>query len=359
VSAELRQLRERCDAFDALADALRTPDGWLSYLAVALRDQLHESARQDPARPSSLEQVCTALIDRDEALRQAWADLERARTLAADWETEVVAVRRDNLELHSLLRGARAQQSQAEERARTLEQKAKEADDLKAALDTKAAALAVAEDQLLQERTARQGAEGQLQQEWAALADALSALEQERVARETAQKSLEGRNAGFSKLEGELVVLSITSASQELALQEQSETLNGLEQAVEAGRRALEVEKKQVEGKSLFVSCFAEFPLESSPPFLILFLLGNFRLVHHAGACGRAGRGAADLLQLLRAGVALRGPRDLLGRGGGRGAGWELAGQPPARPWRARHQAHAPGAAPRRPEGPRGGAISL
>jgi hypothetical protein len=29
MSAELRQLWERCDAFDALADALRTPDGWL------------------------------------------------------------------------------------------------------------------------------------------------------------------------------------------------------------------------------------------------------------------------------------------------------------------------------------------
>jgi hypothetical protein len=27
VNAELRQLRERCSAFDALADALRTPDG--------------------------------------------------------------------------------------------------------------------------------------------------------------------------------------------------------------------------------------------------------------------------------------------------------------------------------------------
>jgi predicted nucleic acid-binding Zn-ribbon protein len=190
----------------------------LSYRAVALRDQLQECERQDAARPSTLERVCTALIDRDEALRQARADLERARTLAADWETEVVAVRRDNLELHSLLRGARAQQGQAEERARVLEQKAKEADDLKAALDAKAAALAVAEDQLLQERTARQGAEGQLQQERAALADARSALEQERVAREAAQKSLEGRNAEFSKLEGELVVLSITSASQELAL---------------------------------------------------------------------------------------------------------------------------------------------
>jgi chromosome segregation ATPase len=213
-------------------------------------------------------------------------DLERARTLAADREAEVVAVRRDNLELHSLLRGARAQQSQAEERARALEQKAKEADDLKAALDAKAAALAVAEDQLLQERAARQGAEGQLQQERAALADARSALEQERVAREAAQKSLEGRNAEFSKLEGELMVLSITSASQELALQEQSETLNGLEQAVEAGRRALGVEKKQVEGKSLFISCFADFRLESSPPFLILFSLGNFRLAHRARARG-------------------------------------------------------------------------
>jgi dsDNA-specific endonuclease/ATPase MutS2 len=72
----------------------------------------------------------------------------------------VAGVRNDNLELHSLLRGAQAQQSQAKERARALEQKAKEADDLKAALDAKVAALAVAEDQLLQERTARQGAEG-------------------------------------------------------------------------------------------------------------------------------------------------------------------------------------------------------
>jgi polyhydroxyalkanoate synthesis regulator protein len=116
---------------------------------MALRDQLHESARQDPAHPSTLEQVCTALIDRDEALRQARADLEKTRTLAANWEAEVASVRNDNLELHSLLRGAQAQQSQAEERARALEQKAKEADNLKAALEAKVAALAVAEDQLL------------------------------------------------------------------------------------------------------------------------------------------------------------------------------------------------------------------
>jgi uncharacterized coiled-coil protein SlyX len=128
----------------------------------------------------------------------------------------------------------------------------------------------------------------------------------------------------FSKLEGKLVVLSITSASQEQALKEQSETVYGLQQAVEAERRALEVETKQVEGRSLFVFCFADFPLEGSSPFLISLLLATFRPAHRAGARDRPCRGTAGLLQLLRAGAAgaaLCGPRDLPGRGGGRGAG--------------------------------------
>jgi hypothetical protein len=149
--------------------------------------------------------------------------------------------------------------------------------------------LAIAEDRLLQERTSRQGAQGQLQQERAALVDARSALERERTAREAAQKSLEERNAEFSKLEGELLVLSITSASQEQALKEQSDTVNGLQQAVEAERRALEVEKRQVEGRSLFVFCFADFPLGDSPPFLISLLLETFRPAHRAGARDRPG----------------------------------------------------------------------
>jgi chromosome segregation ATPase len=146
VNAELHQLRERCGAFDALADALRTPDGWLSYRAVALRDELPESTRQDPARRSSLERVCTAPIDRDEALWQARSDLEKMRTLATNWEAEVASVRGENRGLRSSLEGAQAQQRQAEERARALEQRAKEADDLKAALDAKVVALAVAEE---------------------------------------------------------------------------------------------------------------------------------------------------------------------------------------------------------------------
>jgi uncharacterized protein HemY len=45
MAAELRQLRERCNAFDVLADALGTPDSWLSYRAEALRDQLQECER--------------------------------------------------------------------------------------------------------------------------------------------------------------------------------------------------------------------------------------------------------------------------------------------------------------------------
>jgi chromosome segregation ATPase len=150
------------------------------------------------------------------------------RTLASNWEAEVTTVRADNQEVRTWLLEAQAQQSQAEERARAAEQKAKEADELKATLDAKVAALATAEDQLLQEHTARQGVEGQIQQERAALADAWSALERERTAREAAQKSLEERNVEFSKLEGELVVLSITSASQEQSLKEQSDTVVGL-----------------------------------------------------------------------------------------------------------------------------------
>jgi hypothetical protein len=71
MSAELRRLREQCDALDALAEALRTQDGWLSYRAEALRDQLLEHEGQAAARPPVIEQICTTLIDRDEALQQA------------------------------------------------------------------------------------------------------------------------------------------------------------------------------------------------------------------------------------------------------------------------------------------------
>jgi hypothetical protein len=51
MSAELRHLREQRDTFDALTDALGTPNGWLSYRAEALRDLPLEYERQAAARP--------------------------------------------------------------------------------------------------------------------------------------------------------------------------------------------------------------------------------------------------------------------------------------------------------------------
>jgi chromosome segregation ATPase len=160
MSAELSQLREQHDALDALAEALRTRDGWLSYRAEALRDQLLELEGQATTRPSTIERIHTVLIDRDEALQQARGDLERARTVATGWEAEVVSIRTQNRQARVALLEAQSQQSWAEERAREAEQRAKKAEDLKPALAAKVAAVAIAEEQLRQERAARQEAEG-------------------------------------------------------------------------------------------------------------------------------------------------------------------------------------------------------
>jgi hypothetical protein len=46
-------------------------------------------------------------------------DLEKMRTLAANWEAEVASVHNDNRELRSSLQGAQAQQRQAEPRRPT------------------------------------------------------------------------------------------------------------------------------------------------------------------------------------------------------------------------------------------------
>jgi chromosome segregation ATPase len=247
MSTELRQLREQRDAFDALTEALRTRDGWLAYRVEALRDQLLELEGQSTARPYAIERVRTALIDRDEALEQARGDLERARTVATDWEAEVVSIWTQNRQVRAELEETRSQQGWAEERAREAKQKAKEAEELKAALTAKVAVVVAAEEQLRQERADRQEAEGQLQQERAALVDARSALEREHAALEKVQTSLKEREAEVSKLDGELIALSISNADQLWSLEEQSTTVVSLQQAVEGGRQALEGERKQVE----------------------------------------------------------------------------------------------------------------
>jgi chromosome segregation ATPase len=155
MSAELRQLQEQGDALDALAEALRTPNSWLAYRAEALCNQLLELEGQVTARPSAIERIRTALIDRDEALQQERGDAERAHAMATDWEAKVTSIRTQNREVRVWLLEAQSQQSRVEERAREAEQRAKEAEELKAALATKVAAVATAEEQLRQERAAR------------------------------------------------------------------------------------------------------------------------------------------------------------------------------------------------------------
>jgi septal ring factor EnvC (AmiA/AmiB activator) len=164
---------------------------------------------------------------------------------------------------------------------------------LKAALAAKVAAVATTEEQLRQECAARQEAEGQLQQERAALADARSVLEREHAALEEVRTSLKEREADVSKLDGELIALSISNADQQRSLEEQSATVISLQQVVEAERRALEVEKKQVEGKSPLCFSFCWSSLRGSVPLLISFA----RVVQ---ACSRRSRPSAELSRWKR-----------------------------------------------------------
>jgi hypothetical protein len=85
------------------------------------------------------------------------------------------------------------------------------------------------------------------------------------------RKSLEKRDAEVSRLDGELIALSISNANQERSLEEQGATVVSLLQAVEAERHALEVEKKQVEGKSPLCSLFWWFFPQGFVPLLISF----------------------------------------------------------------------------------------
>jgi hypothetical protein len=98
------------------------------------------------------ERVRTALVERDDTLRRAREDLAGVCSVTAAWEAKVVSARAQLRQDRAALEGAQAWQSQAEERT-------KEAEGLRTTLADKAAALAVAEEQLPQDQAARQQAE--------------------------------------------------------------------------------------------------------------------------------------------------------------------------------------------------------
>jgi chromosome segregation ATPase len=186
--------------------------------------------------------VRTTLLEWDDALWRAREDLEGARSLASTWEAEVVAAR-----------------AQLQEGRTALE----EAEGRKTALVDKAAMLTMAEEQLRQERAARQEADDQLQREQAALVEAQAALEQERMAWEEALGQLQRERAALeeawatlqkqeeevSRLNGELVQISISHEDQRQSLEEQEASYLKLQREAEETRESLEVEKKHVEGK--------------------------------------------------------------------------------------------------------------
>jgi hypothetical protein len=88
--------------------------------------------------------VKAALLEQDEALRKACEDLATMRIVAAEWETELALTRAQLQQDLATLEGARSWQSQAEE-------KAKEAEQLRANLADKVASLTMTEEKLQQE----------------------------------------------------------------------------------------------------------------------------------------------------------------------------------------------------------------
>jgi chromosome segregation ATPase len=180
LSSERNWYRDQYDALDALIEALRTDNGWLEYRLQAVRDELLEQDAHAAEDAFAVAKVWTTLLERDEALQKAHEDAAAVPTVAAEWETEVALICAQLEQDRATLEGARSWQSQAEERA-------KEAEQLRTILADKAASLASTEEQLQQERDARQQAEAQLQQERTALGEARAALERKCLAREKAQ----------------------------------------------------------------------------------------------------------------------------------------------------------------------------
>jgi hypothetical protein len=117
----------------------------------------------------------------------------------------------------------------------------------------------------------------------------LGRLQQERATLEGAQAALKQREDEASKLNKALVQLSISHEDLHQSLEEQEAIVLVLRQEAEEARKALEVEKKQVEGGIFLPTLFFSFMV--------------FRPADRLGTHNHPGRGCADGLQLLSTGV--------------------------------------------------------
>jgi chromosome segregation ATPase len=184
LSYERNWYLDQYDTLDALVEALRTDNGWLEYRLQVVRDELLEQDTQAAEDASTVAKVRTALLERDEVPRKAREDTAVVRVAAAEFKRELASARPQLQQDCATLEGARSWQSQAQEKAKEVEQ-------LRTSLADKTASLASTEEQLWQEQGARQPAEGRLQQERSAFQEARAALKHERMAREEAQGQLQ------------------------------------------------------------------------------------------------------------------------------------------------------------------------
>jgi chromosome segregation ATPase len=183
LSTKLDWYRVQYDALDALAEVLRTDNGWLEHRLRAVRDELLDQGVQTAEGSSAVDMVKATLLERDEALQKAREALAATQTAVAEKETTLASVQAQLQQDRATLEGAWSWQSKVKE-------KAKEAEQLRIDLADKVASLATAGEQLRQEQGTRQAVESRLQQEQSAHKEAQAALEHELTAREEAQGQL-------------------------------------------------------------------------------------------------------------------------------------------------------------------------
>jgi hypothetical protein len=107
-----------------------------------------------------------------------------------------------------------------------------------------------------------------------------------------------------SRLNGELVQISILHEDLRQSLEEQEAMVLDLQRQAEEARKSLEGEKKQVEGGFTFVHFFVcRFVHWGSAPNFVFSLFVVFRPAECPGEHDHPGRGRADGLQLLSTGV--------------------------------------------------------
>jgi capsule polysaccharide export protein KpsE/RkpR len=103
--------------------------------------------------------------------------------------------------------------------------------------------------------------------------EALGQLQQERTALEGAQAALKQREDEVSRLNGELVQISISHEDLRQSLEDKEATILDLQRQAEEARKSLEGEKKQVEGEFTSVRFFAcRFVLWGFAPDFVFFV---------------------------------------------------------------------------------------